>query len=382
MKKMVIRFLIAVLFLVVCIGVYQYGQVERPALVNTAGRTFQQGTVTEIIKDNLQENGSRIGDQIVHVRLKAGETAGEVVEANCPNGLLFGAVCKPGMDVVVMSSNMGTLNLHTIYSMDRSRPIFGFIAVFLLLLSLVGGKKGIKSAIALLFTFGCFLFLFFPMLLHGIQPIIAAVLNSFLVLTATIYLINGTTMKALAAGIASLGGLLAAGLSAILFGKAAALSGYNVANIESLLFVEQNMPIDVGQILFSGILFASLGAVMDIAMDVAAAVDELQKKNQNLSPAELFASGLRVSRDVMGTMATTLILAFFGGSLGVWVLDYAYNLPYLQMINSNAVGIEVMQGIAGSMGVVLTGPLTAACSAWLPEYAKKKRSCQLKCEQK
>lgn len=372
MKKMVIRFWIAVLFLVVCIGVYQYGQVERPALVNTAGRTFQQGIVTEVIKDNLQENGSRIGDQIVHVRLKEGETADEVVEANCPNGLLFGAVCKPGMDVVVMSSKMGTLNLHTIYSMDRSRPIFGFIAAFLLLLSLVGGKKGIKSAIALLFTFGCFLFLFFPMLLHGIQPIVAAVLNSFLVLTATIYLINGTTMKALAAEIASLGGLLAAGLSAILFGKAAALSGYNVANIESLLFVEQNMPIDVGQILFSGILFASLGAVMDIAMDVASAVDELQKNNPNLSPAELFASGLRVSRDVMGTMATTLILAFFGGSLGVWVLDYAYNLPYLQMINSNAVGIEIMQGIAGSMGVILTGPLTAACSAWLPEYAKKK----------
>ncbi|MBU2701275.1 putative membrane protein [Sporomusaceae bacterium BoRhaA] len=372
MKKIMIRLCVAIFLLVGSIALYQYGQVDRPALVNTDGRIFQRGIVTDVIKDNLQENGSRIGDQIVHVKFKDKENTGHVVEANCPNGLLFGAVCKPGMDVVVISSKMGSINLHTIYSMDRSMPIFLFIALFLLLLCLIGGKKGIKSAVALIFTFIWFLFLFFPMLLHGIQPIVAAILTSFLILVTTIYLINGITIKALSAGIASIGGIFTAGLTAILFGKATALSGYNVSNIESLLFVAQNMPIDVGQILFAGILFASLGAVMDIAMDVASAVDELQKKNKNLSPKDLFESGLRVGRDVMGTMSTTLILAFFGGSLGVWVLNYAYNLPYLQLLNSNAVGIELMQGLAGSLGVILTVPLTAACSAWLPEYVKKR----------
>lgn len=377
-KKIMIRLCVAIFLLVGSIALYQYGQVDRPALVNTDGRIFQRGIVTDVIKDNLQENGSRIGDQIVHVKFKDKEDTGHVVEANCPNGLLFGAVCKPGMDVVVISSKMGSINLHTIYSMDRSMPIFLFIALFLLLLCLIGGQKGIKSAIALIFTFIWFLFLFFPMLLHGIQPIVAAILTSFLILVTTIYLINGITTKALSAGIASIGGIFTAGLAAILFSKATALSGYNVSNIESLLFVAQNMPIDVGQILFAGILFASLGAVMDIAMDVASAVDELQKKNKNLSPKDLFESGLRVGRDVMGTMSTTLILAFFGGSLGVWVLNYAYNLPYLQLINSNAVGIELMQGLAGSLGVILTVPLTAACSAWLPEYIKKEKtySCE------
>ena len=365
MKKAGLRFLLAAGFIAAVIFLYQYGQVDRPALVNTEGRIFQQGRVTEVIRDNRQEDGSRIGDQIVHVELKNPE--GQIVEANCPNGLLFGAVCEPGMHVIVISSQLGALQLHTVYSMDRSVPIFSFIGAFLLLLCLIGGKKGVKSAVALLFTFSCFLFLFFPMLLRGIQPVMAAILTSFLVLFATVYLINGATGKALAAGMGAAGGILTAGLTAFLFGKAAGLSGYNVANIESLLFVGQNMPIQVGQILFAGILFASLGAVMDIAMDIAAAVDELQRKKSGMAAKELFESGMNVGRDVMGTMATTLILAFFGGSLGVWVLDYAYQLPYLQLINSNAVGIEIMQGLAGSMGVIFTVPLTAAAYAWMPE---------------
>lgn len=374
MKKAGLRFLVAAGCIAVVIFLYQYSQVDRPALVNTDGRIFQQGRVTEVIRDNRQEDGSRIGDQLVHVALQTSPE--QIVEANCPNGLLFGAVCEPGMHVIVISSQVGSLQLHTVYSMDRSVPIFSFVGIFMLLLCLIGGRKGVKSAVALLFTFSCFIFLFFPMLLHGVQPVAAALATSCLVLIATVYLINGATGKALAAGIGAAGGILTAGLTAFLFGKAAALSGYNVANIESLLFVAQNMPIQVGQILFAGILFASLGAVMDIAMDIAAAVDELQRKKSGMGAKELFDSGMNVGRDVMGTMATTLILAFFGGSLGIWVLDYAYQLPYLQLINSNAVGIEIMQGLAGSMGVIFTVPLTAAAYAWMPRSLHCRNICQ------
>ena len=79
---------------------------------------------------------------------------------------------------------------------------------------------------------------------------------------------------------------------------------------------------------------------------------------------------MSVGRDVMGTMATTLILAFFGGALSIWVLDYAYDLPFLQLINSNDVGIQIMQGISGSFGVLFTVPMAAALYAWLPRKNK------------
>lgn len=357
--------LVVIVVLMVAGGLFlwQYNQVDKPQLVNSDGRVFEKARVVDIVRDNLQEDGSRVGDQIVTLRMEDGPDAGQTVQANCPNGLLFGTVCQPGMAVIVISANVGAMGVHTVYNVDRSLPIYLYVAAFLILLSVIGGKKGVKSAVALIFTCICFLFLFFPMVLRGMGPVAAAVITSVIVLAATMYLINGWTKKSLAAFGATLGGILTACLAAIIFGHAVNLSGYNVSNIENLMFVAQNTLIDVGQILFAGILFASLGAVMDIAMDVTAACAELERHKPDISRKALFTAGMNVGRDVMGTMSTTLILAFFGGSLGVWLLDYAYDLPYLQLINSNAVGIEIMKGFSASFGVIFTVPIAAALSA-------------------
>lgn len=364
--------IIAIILIAGILFLQSYNQVEKPSLISTEGRSFEKAVVVEVLKDNLQEDGSRVGDQVVLLKMETGPQAGQIVEANSPNGLLFGTVCRPGIDVITISSLVGQLNVTTVYNVDRSMPIYIFIATFLILLCLIGGKKGVKSAIALIFSFVCFIYLFFPMIMKGNSPFLAAILTSSIVIAATICLINGFTIKALSAIISTFLGLLTAGLAADIFGYFTSLSGYNVSNIEALLFVGQNTLINVGQLLFAGVLFASLGAVMDIAMDISSAVNELHQKNPNLTFKELFKSGMNVGRDVMGTMSTTLILAFFGGSLGVWVLDYVYDLPYLQLMNSNSIGIEIMQGISGSFGVIFTVPIVAFFSAWLPHYLERK----------
>lgn len=338
----------------------QLNNVTKPALVNTDGRVFAKAVVADVLRDNVQENGSRIGDQIVSLKLEDGS----LVQANSPNGLLFGTVCEPGMSVVVIASKTGTLSSYTVYSYDRMTAVIAFLAFFALLLMLVGGKKGVKSVVALTATFACFLFFFFP-LLHGLSPIVAAVITATIVLALTVWLICGPTRQALAAGIASFGGVLSAGIAAEVFGRMAHLSGYNVPNIEALLFINQNSKIDVGELLFAGILFASLGAVLDIAMDVSAATAEIRSQSAEVSAQSLFKSGMRVGQDVMGTMAATLILAVFGGSLGTWVLDYVYDLPFLQLLNSNSLDIVIMQGLSGGIGVILTVPIAAGFSAVL-----------------
>lgn len=312
--------LVVIVVLMVAGGLFlwQYNQVDKPQLVNSDGRVFEKARVVDIVCDNLQEDGNRVGDQIATLRMEDGPDAGQTVQANCPNGLLFGTVCQPRDGG---HRRFGQRRRH-----GRPLPLF-------------------------------------PMVLRGMGPVAAAVIMSVIVLAATMYLINGWTKKSLAAFGATLGGILTACLAAILFGHAVNLSGYNVSNIENLMFVAQNTLIDVGQILFAGILFASLGAVMDIAMDVTAACAELERHKPDISRKALFTAGMNVGRDVMGTMSTTLILAFFGGSLGVWLLDYAYDLPYLQLINSNAVGIEIMKGFSASFGVIFTVPIAAALSA-------------------
>lgn len=90
----------------------------------------------------------------------------------------------------------------------------------------------------------------------------------------------------------------------------------------------------------------------------SAVPDEIYKQNTALSRKELFKAGMRVGRDMMGTDSNTLILAFAGSSVSTLLLDYAYDLPYQQIINSNNIGIAIMQGLAGSFGIVLSAPLT------------------------
>ena len=103
---------------------------------------------------------------------------------------------------------------------------------------------------------------------------------------------------------------------------------------------------------------------MDVAMSISSTIEEISRQNTELGIKDLFFSGMRVGKDMMGTMSNTLILAFAGGSINTLVFIYAYNYEYLQMINMFDIGIEIIQGVASSMGVILTVPicsLLAAC---------------------
>ena len=100
-------------------------------------------------------------------------------------------------------------------------------------------------------------------------------------------------------------------------------------------------------------------------MSICSAIDEIYRQNPVLTRKELFKAGMRVGRDMMGTDSNTLILAFAGSSVSMLLLDYAYNLPYQQIINSNNIGIAIMQGLAGSFGIVLCVPLTVLICAFL-----------------
>jgi len=348
---------------------YIFQQVEKPVLVNTGGRTFENATVLDILEDNMQENGMRIGDQKVRLQIDSGALAGKTVEATSANGFLFGAACTVGGNVVAIVSLAGDSQMVTVYSVNRALPIYAFIVFFLLSLCVIGGKKGMKSAGALIFTMVCIVYLFLPMLVRGISPFLAASITAVVTVTVSLSLIGGLNRKTLAAILGTFFGVVIAGTAAAVFGYFANISGYNVSNIEALLFVGQNTKIDIGGLLFAGVLIATLGAVMDIAMDIAAAVSEVHDKTPQLTRRQLFESGMNVGRDIMGTMATTLILAFTGSSLGILVLNYVYDLPYRQVLNSNSMGIEIMQGISGSLGVVFTVPMVAVMAALLLKKA-------------
>ena len=108
-----------------------------------------------------------------------------------------------------------------------------------------------------------------------------------------------------------------------------------------------------------------MGAIMDVAMSIASAVYELRELNPDLPASRLFISGMNIGKDSMGTMSNTLILALIGSSLNTFILTQAYEIPFSQLLNTDFVVIELVQGIAGAIGIVLTVPFVALISAHL-----------------
>ena len=358
-RKKVVRYLIYLLFVCVfAVFVFQLNQVEKTELVARTGQTFEKAEVTEILQDNLDSNGTRVGEQKVHVKMLTGARKGEELDVTSSSGYLFGAACTVGMKVVVMQSVAGETTIASVYSQDREWVIYIFALLYLLALCVIGGKQGIKGCLGLIFTFFCVIFVYLPLVYLRFSPFWAAVFICFLTTLVTMYLIGGPTKKTCAATLGTLAGVVLAGLSAWCFSKASGISGYNVSDIETLMTLWNTNRIQVGGLLFSGLLISCLGAVMDVAMSISSAIDEIYKQNTSLTRKELFKAGMRVGRDMMGTDSNTLILAFAGSSVSTLLLDYAYDLPYQQIINSNNIGIAIMQGLAGSFGIVLSVPLT------------------------
>ena len=366
LKKQYVRYIItAVILAAAVLWVIRLNSITRTQLINRTGQSFETGVVVGILQDNIQEDGMRIGQQTVVVRMTSGEKKGEELTTTSSAGYLFGAACTVGMRVVVMQSIAGDSVITSVYSMDRKEVIIGFAVLYLGTLCVIGGKKGIRGALGLVFTFAAIIYVYLPLVYQGHSPFMSAVFICAVTAAVTLYLIGGAGKKTVCATAGTLAGVVIAGVAAAIFSRLSGITGWNVSDIESLLTLWQTNNIQVGGLLFSGLLISSLGAVMDVAMSISSSMQELCSQNQEISRLELMRAGMRVGRDMMGTDSNTLILAFAGTSLSMLVLDYAYELPYLQIINSNNIGIAVMQGLSGSFGVVLTVPATVLMAAYI-----------------
>ncbi len=368
MKKRLLA-LLAVIAIAICY--YTVSQVARQPLLETEGREFVRARVISVLEDNEQLDGVYIGDQTVMLELLSGSHKGEQVEANSSSAYLYGVHCTEGMGVIcIVSESQGEI-VASVYGYNREPAMYLMIGIFLLAIWLIGGRQGMYSILGLAFTFISILYFFLPMIYRGYSPVFAAVVVVIATTLVTMYLVAGFTVKATVAVIGTIMGVLAAGVIAFVFGKISHVTGYNVSDIENLIYVQEQCGIQVGGLLFAGILIASLGAVMDVSMSISSTLQELYNKKPDMGTRELFRSGMTVGRDMMGTMSNTLILAFTGGSINTIVLFYAYAYSYTQLINMYDMAIEVMQGVSASLGVVLTVPFVSLIGAWMIVHAPR-----------
>jgi uncharacterized membrane protein len=271
-------------------------------------------------------------------------------------------------DRIVVSLNEMTDSI-TIYNPNRSNVLIGFVILFLALLCIIGGKRGILSVLGLIFSLLAILWILVPLTLQGYSSIIIALIVAILITFVSITLLAGVNPKSLSAIAGCIFGVISAAILAFIVGNLSFISGYHTSEAGQLMLLEN---IRLSGIFVSGVIISAMGAIMDTSMTIASSMEEVKRANSAISPAELFKAGLNVGRDAMGTMSNTLILAFVGSSLGLLLVILASEVSFIQFINYNDIGVEIIQGIAGSIGIILTVPFTTFIAAKLFTHKKNK----------
>lgn len=235
-------------------------------------------------------------------------------------------------------------------------------AGFALLLVLFGGATGAKALLSFLFSCLAVWKLLVPLCLNGWNPALVCLVTVSVLTAVILYLVAGATRKGFAAFAGAMLGIAASLVLAEVFAPLMHVDGATVPFAAALLNSGYE-DLSLSGLFVGAIILASSGAVMDLAMDIASSVDEVARHCPDLPRRALFLSGLRVGRSVVGTMTTTLLLAYSGGYLTLLMVFAAQGTPPLVFLNSTLVSAELVKTLVGSFGLVLVAPFTAAVAA-------------------
>lgn len=331
---------------------------------------YERAVVEEVLTDSCEADpvseGHERGSQTLIIRVKTGQYADKQMMADNTVGPMYGQPLASGDRVTVGLSTYadGTVRCY-VYEYDRTLGLALVLAAFLGVTVLVGGKVGAKSLVGLGLTVAALIWILLPLLLKGWPTIPTTFLVAVLVTVASFVILGGVDKKTVCACAGTLAGI---GL-ATLFGLAAQgilrMDGYRQEYAEALLQLRQTgeSMIGISGLVTAGVIISALGAVMDVAMSISSAVQELKRVNPALTAKDLMRSGMNIGRDMVGTMTNTLILAILGSGLTLVVYIYSLGLQPWQLLSSAYISLEAISAVASSIGVMLAVPVTAAVCA-------------------
>lgn len=347
-------------------------------ITESSGTEYEIARVDDILEDNTIADetieGRLRGSKVLTLEILTGRYAGEVVEVTNYFSAMYSV--DVGVDdtlsVRIDTTGVGEFQV-SVYNYNRVPWIIAIAAVFALALILIGGWQGFRALLGLVFTFVSIVWLLLPLVLRGWSAVPLTIAIVGITSSVSYYLLGGWQPKTVGAALGCLCGVAAAALLGQLAIQLVHVTAYQMDEAEGLILARGDTGLKLEGLLLSSILIAAEGAVMDTAMSVASAMAELKEKRPDIGAMELFRSGMRIGRDATGTMANTLVLAFAGSSLNMMVLIYSYRVTFNQLMNTDFIAVEVVRGVAGSMGIILTVPCVAAITAWLLNQTNQPR---------
>ncbi|HTY24824.1 MAG TPA: YibE/F family protein [Desulfomonilaceae bacterium] len=314
----------------------------------------------------------KAGSQKLQVRLLDGPYAGrEVVASNVLIGKMESdKMFRSGDKVFLVLTTLGNnITAATAYDHYRLKIEALLIALFAAVLIGFTGWSGAKALLAFLFTVVTVWKVLLPGVLMGYDPIWTALLAVIVIAGVTLFSIAGVGRTALVAWLgALLGVFLTAALASFLF-PPFRLHGAILAYSETLLYSGfENLNLE--RLFIAAVFLGASGAVIDLSIDVSAAMNEVSRKRPDLSIKELMKSGLYVGRPMATTMVTTLFMAYMSEYMALLMVLLSKGIPPLQVANLNFISAEVLKTVVGSFGLITVAPFTALVGGYL--YGKRR----------
>ncbi|MCY6957779.1 YibE/F family protein [Clostridium brassicae] len=338
-----------------------------------------KATVLEILGINEKEirgENDSIKEQQAKVIINSGSHKGEslvIVNSIDTANVAQDYLLNKGDEILLsIEENEGKIVKGYMYEYDRHKYLLYLVVIFVVLMILIGGSKGIKSTFTLCFTVFIILKIFPMLLLKGYNPIKTAICISIVITVVTLVIVNGSSRKTITAIIGTSCGVAVSGIIAIAVGDLAKITGYVTEEGQMLMYIPQNIKFDYKGLLFAAILMGALGAIMDVSMSITSAMNEINEANPDMSAGALMRAGMSVGKDIMGTMSNTLILAYVGASLQSLILLFAYKISFIDIINQPTIATEILRALSGSIGLISSIPITVICFGLLRKRVPSK----------
>lgn len=316
----------------------------------------------------------KVGDQLCEIEILQGKFKGRTITGTnrLSGSLEQDKLFKAGDKVLVTVDYTGdTIRVVTLVDHYRLNYELLLVGIFVVVLVSFAGIVGIKSILSFIFTVLAMWKVLIPLFLLGYNPIIVGMVTTLILICVIIGLVYGLDKRSLAAILGSISGALVTCLMALFFVSKFKIHGAVMSFSESLLYSGYES-LNLTKIFIASIFIASSGAVMDVAVDITSAVSEVVEKKPEITKLEAVKSGINVGRSIMGTMMTTLLLAYLGGYIGLLMVFMAQGTPIINILNLKYVSSEILHTLIGSFGLITVAPFTAIASGLLLANREKK----------
>ncbi|ADQ14908.1 YibE/F family protein [Halanaerobium hydrogeniformans] len=328
-----------------------------------------RGVVLETDDRDVQGSGiTRFGNQFVEVELKDGKFQGQQIRATnqLVGSLAWDYSFSEGEEIIVGLFETAEGQIAGAIALDVYRQNWTFIlmAFFMLLLLLYAGYTGLRALISFAGSVYIIWNLLIPGLLDGLNPLYFSGFVLVILSALIVFSIAGFTKKGISAFVGTVSSLFITIGVVVFFGNRLALDGLSVPYVGEVLFAGY-MHLNIRDIFFATVVIGASGAAMDIAMDMAATIKEIKLRKPDISFFELAKSGFNVGSAVIGTMTTTLLLAYIGSYMTLFMAFMTREASFVRIMNLRLIVSEILRILTGSIGIVLVAPITTIFAAWI-----------------